>query len=105
MLAEAKGKEEAFPFPPAKERSKQVLEEKEGGDFFKLFFGAEAAELQEGSCHPCNDGSTHHKNQSYKDLHRLFLADDTAVFLSESYEPFFFLAHTGPLFTIDIVIA
>ena len=38
-------------------------------------------------------------------IDRLILADDTAVFLSKSYEPFFFLAHTGPLFTIDIVIA
>ncbi len=54
----------------AKEGLKKVLEEKEGGDLFKLFFGAEPSELQECSRHACHDGSTHHKNQSDKDLHK-----------------------------------
>jgi hypothetical protein len=39
-----------------------MLEEKEGGDLFELFFGAEAAELQKSCRHACNDGCTHHKN-------------------------------------------
>lgn len=80
-----------------------MLKEKESWDLFKLFFGTETSELQERSRHPCNDGSTHHKSQSYKDLHRLILADDTAVFFRKGHEPFFFPAHEGPLFTINIV--
>jgi hypothetical protein len=58
VFAEAEGKEESFPFMSAKKRSEKVLEEKECGDLFKLFFGTEAAELQKCGRHPCNDGST-----------------------------------------------
>ena len=82
-----------------------MLEEKEGWDLFKLFFGTETSELQKCSRHSCHDGSTHHKKQSDKDLHKLVLADDTAMFFRKSHEPLFFPAHAGPLFTIDIVHA
>jgi hypothetical protein len=74
VFAEAERKEEAFPFMSAKKRSEKMLKEKEGGDFSKLFFGTEPSELQECGRHPCNDGSTQHKSQSYKDLHKPVLA-------------------------------